>query len=164
MQGLLMIITLFSFFPFLSLTCHSLVSAGTHIVAAAAGRYSSMALNHQGQLYAWGFEGCASAGKVPPQTEAYKPRLMLSGGLEGKRVVAFDIGELGIFLTFLCRTLQFILCRTKRKKFQVGVLGVLACNELPTCGKASLSSRNFGCIPKALLVVVLVVRTTLVTA
>jgi hypothetical protein len=80
-------------------SCHSGILgrvtalAGVKAVAAAAGRYSTLVLDDAGQIWVWGFDGCAE-GRLPEQSEAWKPR-KVAGALANKKVVAFDIGELG---------------------------------------------------------------------
>ena len=73
---------------------HSLHTSviGVKIVGAASGRYNSMALDDQGNLYVWGYDGCATNGTLPDWGVAWKAR-RVRGALEGKRVVAFDAGE-----------------------------------------------------------------------
>jgi hypothetical protein len=72
------------------------VLSNTTIVAAQAGRYSTLVLDAAGQLWAWGYDGCAGAGQLPLQGEAWKPRLV-QGQLQDKRVTVFDVGKcLGI--------------------------------------------------------------------
>lgn len=66
--------------------------AGTTVVAARAGRYSTVVLDAAGQLWTWGYDGCATAGQLPQQGEAWKPRLV-RGQLQGQRVAVFDVGE-----------------------------------------------------------------------
>ena len=50
-----------------------------------------MVLDDAGQLYVWGYDGCAE-GVVPEQSSAWKAR-RIKGDLEGQKVVAFDAGE-----------------------------------------------------------------------
>jgi alpha-tubulin suppressor-like RCC1 family protein len=66
--------------------------ADTTVVAIKAGRYSTVALDSSGQLWVWGYDGCASLGQLPQQEEAWRPR-RVQGELFGKGVVAFDVGE-----------------------------------------------------------------------
>ena len=49
-----------------------------------------MVLDDAGQLYVWGYDGCAE-GVVPEQSSAWKAR-RIKGELEGQKVVAFDAG------------------------------------------------------------------------
>ena len=64
--------------------------SGTHIVGVTSGRYNTMVLDDAGQLYVWGYDGCAE-GVVPEQSSAWKAR-RIKGELEGQKVVAFDAG------------------------------------------------------------------------
>jgi alpha-tubulin suppressor-like RCC1 family protein len=80
-------------------SCHSgtpglvILPDGVQAVAAAAGRYSTLVLDDSGQLWVWGYDGCAK-GELPEQSEAWRPRKVL-GQLATKKVVAFDVGEWG---------------------------------------------------------------------
>jgi alpha-tubulin suppressor-like RCC1 family protein len=65
--------------------------ANVTVVAAKAGRYSTVVLDAEGQLWLWGYDGCCS-GQLPQQDEAWEPR-QVQGQLQGQRVVAFDVGE-----------------------------------------------------------------------
>lgn len=69
----------------------TLLHPGVNVVAAAAGRYSTMAVDYDGRLYVWGRDGCASDGKLPDQALAWKPRAV-GGELATSKVVAFDAG------------------------------------------------------------------------
>lgn len=60
------------------------------IVAAAAGRYSTLLLDDAGHLWVFGYDGCAE-GQLPQQQDAWRARQVV-GELAGKMVVAFDIG------------------------------------------------------------------------
>lgn len=62
------------------------------VVAVKAGRYSTVVLDSAGQLWVWGYDGCATAGQLPQQDEAWKPR-RVQGQLQGQHVAAFDVGE-----------------------------------------------------------------------
>lgn len=81
--------------------------ANVAVVAARAGRYSSVLLDASGQLWVMGFDGCATAGQLPHQEEAWRPRLV-QGQLQGRQVVAYDVGEL---LTLLVVNTVFQACR-----------------------------------------------------
>jgi hypothetical protein len=76
--------------------CHSgapgVVAAlgAVKVVAAAAGRYSTLVLDDEGQLWTWGYDGCA--GGLPAQPDMWRPR-SVGGELRGEKVVAFDVGE-----------------------------------------------------------------------
>jgi hypothetical protein len=62
-------------------------------MAGSAGRYNNLAVDDQGRLHTWGYDGCGSPGGQLPERELmWKPRVV-GGELEGKRVVAFDSGE-----------------------------------------------------------------------
>jgi alpha-tubulin suppressor-like RCC1 family protein len=91
-------------------SCHSgtpsrvTALAGVRAVAAAAGRYSTLVLDDLGQIWVWGYDGCAE-GKLPLQGEAWMPR-KVAGALTNKKVVAFDVGELrasSVSVTFFNR-------------------------------------------------------------
>lgn len=60
-------------------------------MGVTSGRYNTMVLDDAGQLFVWGYDGCAD-GVVPEQTSAWKAR-RIKGELEGQKVVAFDAGE-----------------------------------------------------------------------
>lgn len=62
------------------------------VVAVRAGRYNTLALDAAGRLWVWGYDGCATAGQLPGQEQAWRPRLV-QGQLDDKRVVAFGAGE-----------------------------------------------------------------------
>eukprot|EP00798_Chlamydomonas_sp_ICE-L_P024282 gene24282-9881_t len=53
--------------------------------------YNTFVLDDQGNLYAWGLDGCSAGGQFPEKSTAWKARQM-KGELEGKKVVAFDSG------------------------------------------------------------------------
>lgn len=79
-------------------SCHDgspgLVEALRNVTAvdAKAGRYSTVVLDTEGRLWVWGYDGCATAGVLPEQQEAWRPRLV-EGQLQGHKVSTFDIGE-----------------------------------------------------------------------
>lgn len=70
--------------------------ANVTVVAAKAGRYSSVLLDASGQLWLVGFDGCATAGQLPHQEEAWRPRLV-QDQLLGRQVVAYDVGAYPIY-------------------------------------------------------------------
>lgn len=65
--------------------------ANITVVAAKAGRYSTVVLDAAGQLWLWGYNGCCT-GQLPQQNDAWKPR-QVQGQLHGQRVAVFDVGE-----------------------------------------------------------------------
>ena len=71
--------------------CMPSLNAGVQIVGATARRYNTYVLDARGVLYAWGLDGCASEGVVPPKEEAWKSR-SIKGELAAKKVVAVDAG------------------------------------------------------------------------
>ena len=71
--------------------CMPSLNAGVQIVGATAGRYNTYVLDARGVLYAWGLDGCASEGVVPPKEEAWKS-CSIKGELAAKKVVAVDAG------------------------------------------------------------------------
>lgn len=97
-------------------SCHSGIPsrvtelAGVKAVAAAAGRYSTIILDESGQLWVWGYDGCAG-GQLPEQREAWKPR-KVAGQLANKQVVVFDVGEYAVLLYMYTRT-RWWLCRQR---------------------------------------------------
>jgi hypothetical protein len=52
-------------------------------------------LDAAGRLWTWGNDGCAYAGQLPQQGEAWKPRLV-QGQLQDQRVAVFDVGKLTV--------------------------------------------------------------------
>ena len=78
-------------------------------MAVAAGRYSTLALDQQGRLYVWGYDGCASGRVLPAAEEMLTPRLV-AGALSGLQVVAFDagVGQLALLMLML----RLMLCLT----------------------------------------------------
>lgn len=63
---------------------------GIHIIGLSCSRYNTMALDDQGNLHVFGFDGCAD-GTLPAKNEAWRARLV-KGGLENEKVTAFDAG------------------------------------------------------------------------
>jgi hypothetical protein len=68
---------------------HRLGSASMDV---GAGTSSTVVMVAEGRLWVWGYDGCVTAGVLPQQQEAWRPRLV-QGQLQGHRVSTFDVGE-----------------------------------------------------------------------